>query len=150
MNKNVDYLSRLGSEHDLNFSSHEILTKHIMGLDGIRRKILVLNTNGDAPGIYKIIDLNEVKDCSIIKQYGNIRRGELRTKPLEEHLQSLLLNFSLKKRSDPVRIVFYDHLQNDISELRSLEAKARNWKTLISKLRTHLKEKFINRKTGSL
>lgn len=139
MNKYLDQLSRLGSKHDLSFSSQEILKNHVMGLDGINRKILVLNTGDNDPGSYAIIDLDDVTNCSVIKQYGSIPGGDLKKKALELHLQNLLLNFSLKERSDPVQVVFYDHIQNDISEVKYLEAKARNWKTLITKLRVPVK-----------
>lgn len=135
MHKHADHLSRLGTKHDLGFSSQEMLKHHVMGLDGINRKILVLNIDGDEPDAYTIIDLNKVMNCSVIKQYGGIPKGELATKPLELHLHKLLLNFSLAEGNDPVQVVFYDHLHNDVSEVKYLEAKARNWKTLIAKLR---------------
>ena len=38
-------LSKLGSMFNLSFSSHELLDEKIFGVDGIKRKILVVEEN---------------------------------------------------------------------------------------------------------
>ena len=59
-------LSELGSKFSMSFSSHEVLRDKIMGLDGINKKLLVLEQN-DGQSHFYIIDLVETKAISVKK-----------------------------------------------------------------------------------
>src|ERR1044072_2899941 len=92
MKQLLDYFSRLGTKYNLNFSGQEILKDHILGLDGIQRKLLVLS------GIHSgrlhdcIIDLNEVRSCSLKKYYGKILANGLTSKKLEQYIEKIWLH----------------------------------------------------------
>lgn len=135
MNNVMDRFSRLGSEHNLSFSAQEILKNHIIGLDGIHRKLLILNTNQSQPTPFVFFDLKHVKNTSVKMEYGTIRGGELNKKPLEQYLQTISLHFDLDDSDEPVEVLFYDHRQDPVSQVKNLEAKARHWETVIAKLR---------------
>ena len=70
-------------------------------MDGIRRKILVINSDENAAPSFVLIDLNEVKCCSVRKQYGTIQGGALKKRPLEQYLQSMVLHFELENDKPP-------------------------------------------------
>jgi hypothetical protein len=135
MNSLSDRFSRLGSEHNLSFSAQEILKNHVIGLDGINRKLLILNTKKGEATPFVFFDVKQVKNTSVKMHYGTIRGGELNKKPLEQYLQTILLHLELEDSDEPVEVLFYDHQQDGLSSVRELEAKARQWETIIAKLR---------------
>jgi hypothetical protein len=137
MNNMLKHFSRLAAENNLNFSSQEILRNSILALDGIHRKIVVVSKNDD---VYTslLINLNEVKDCTVKKIYGNIKVGDLKSHKLEQHLEKIVLHFELMHKS-PVEIVFYKNIHNHIYETQELEQKARHWEAILSKMKSPLK-----------
>jgi hypothetical protein len=143
MKQLLDYFSRLGTKYNLNFSGQEILKDHILGLDGIQRKLLVLS------GIHSghlhdcIIDLNEVRNCSLKKYYGRILANELRSKKLEQYLEKIWLHIDFNTGQQGADILFYKQADQPIDELPNLEQKARRWKDLLSKLKPVQAKKSI-------
>jgi hypothetical protein len=123
MIKLLKHFSELGTENDLNFSSQEILKNCILGLDGVRRKILVVTRQDDFFGSF-IIDLREVKNCTVKKIYGTINVGDLKKKKLEQYLDKIVLHFDQNNNSS-VEIVFYKHFENHLLEALELEQKAK-------------------------
>src|SRR5690348_8572319 len=67
MHQLLQTFSRTGSNHNLWFSSQEVLKDRAIGLDGIHRKILVLKRIDNLSFESFVIDLNEVKSCSVKK-----------------------------------------------------------------------------------
>lgn len=132
MNKLLNYFSQMGIEHNLNFSCQDFLFDCIIGLDGIHRKILIV-TNDDGYYSSSIIDLDQVKNCTVNKVYGSIKVGELKKHKLEQHLQKIVLHLEVKERQ-PLEIIFYHHFHNHIYEVLELEQKAKHWETILSKM----------------
>jgi hypothetical protein len=137
MNKLLKHFSQLGTENDLSFSSQEILKDCILGLDGVHRKVLLVKRE-DGVFSSSIIELNQVKDCSVKKIYGTIKAGDLKSHKLENYLEKIVLHFDVDNKP-PVDIVFYDHFDNHIYETLELDQKARHWETILSKMQTPLK-----------
>ena len=75
-------LSKLGSMFNLSFLSHELLDEKIFGVDGIKRKVLVVEENNGSNSSY-IIELDKVKSISMKTVYDSIRLEELRKRELE-------------------------------------------------------------------
>lgn len=142
MNKLLNGLSESGTRHSLTFSSQEILRDCIIGLDGVHGKLCVLNYNDKEENKTVLIDLSEVKHCSVKKYYGTISGGELPAKKLETYLELIVLHFEFSNAKDPVEIPFYNHTGNHISEILGLEQKAKHWETMLSKL-IHVPSKKI-------
>jgi hypothetical protein len=138
MNQLLKHFSQLGAENNLNFSSQEILKNGILGVDGVRRKVLVVTREDNFFGSL-IIDLKEVRNCTVKKNYGTINAGDLKTRKLEQYLDKIVLHFDLNDKP-PVEILFYKHFDSHIFEALELEQKARHWETFFSKMQTPLEK----------
>jgi hypothetical protein len=134
MHRHLHRFSELGSKYQLTFSSQEILKKCVIGLDGIHRKILVLQERDGTNYDTSVIDLAEVKGCSVKEQYGTIKSGELKARKLESYLELVVLQLELSNGKGAVEIPFYQHLENHVSEGPVLEQKAKHWEAILSKL----------------
>lgn len=134
MNRLLHRFSELGSSYNLTFSSQEILHDCIIGLDGVNRKILVTRSTEDVISHSELIALSDVKSCSVIRQYGTIKSGELRVKKLETYLERIALHFEREGNQPSIEIPFYQHRKNGLHELERLEKKARHWEMLLSKM----------------
>jgi len=128
-------LSKWGSAFNLSFSSHEILSNKIIGLDGIKRKLLVAEKNNESGSPY-IIELAKVTAITVKKIYNSIKAGALKTRGMEEFLESILLQFEYATEKDPIVLPFYERKLNEIQDLQGVEKKARNWQMILSKIAT--------------
>jgi hypothetical protein len=137
MSKILKHFSQLGTENNLIFSSQELLKNCVLGLDGMNRKILVVTKEDNYYGSF-IIDLNEVKNCTVKKIYGTIKVGDLKDHELEQYLEKIVLRFELHGKL-PVEIVFYKNWDNHIYETQELEQKAKHWEAILSKMQKPLK-----------
>ena len=137
MNNMLKHFSQLAMENNLNFSSQEVLKNSILGLDGISRKIIVVSKEED---FYTslLIDLTEVKNCTVKKIYGTIKVGDLKSNKLEQYLEKIILHFDLIDKP-AVEIVFYKNIHNHIYDLQELEQKAKHWEAILSKMKMPLK-----------
>lgn len=130
----LEYLNKLGTEHNLDFSVQEILKHCIIGLDEKKKKVLIVNNNPDnLPGYY-IIDLNEVSRSSVKKYYGRIKVNGLVSRGLNQYLEKMDLQIEFLSEKQPADILIYKQIDNDIRELPKLEFKARKWMELISRI----------------
>lgn len=127
-------LSREGSKHNLSFASQEVLKDYVFGIDGMKRKILLIHKLQDDVYQDEVIDLHEIKTCSVKKIYGSIEGGALKNKKLEQHLTKIVLHFELSNNRQPVELCFYDNIQNSIYQILEMEQKARHWQAVLSKM----------------
>jgi len=126
-------LSELGSNFNLSFSSHMVLNKKLIALDGIKRILLLWEANNELNQPC-IIELNKVSAVSIKKSYSSIRSGELRIKRFEEFLTRIDLQFEYRDKNEPVVLTFYDSETDEQWDLPRLERNAKNWQMILSKL----------------
>jgi hypothetical protein len=134
MNQRLKCFSELGSKHQLSVSSQEMLKKCVIGLDGVHRKIVVLQEIDETNFNTSVIDLADVKACCVKEHYGTIKRGELKTQKLANYLEQVVLHLELNNGNEPVEIPFYQNFENHASEAPGLEQKARQWEAILSKL----------------
>jgi len=132
MNQLLSHFNYLGIQHNLSFSSQEALKDCMLGLDGIHRKMLVV-TREDGVFDSFIIDLTQIKNCSVKRVYGTIKAGDLKSRKLEQYLEKIVLHFDLKNKP-AVEIVFYKHFDNHIYEIMEMDQKAKAWETVLSKM----------------
>lgn len=137
MNNLLKQFSQLGTENNLSFSSQEILNHCVLGIDGVNRKILVV-TGDDDEYSSLIIDLRQVKTCSVKKIFGTIKAGDLEHRQLEQYLEKIVLHFELHQKP-PVEIVFYKNISNHIYQMQELEHKAKHWEAVLFKMITPVK-----------
>jgi len=121
-----------GSTFGLSFSSQEILKNKILGLDGIHRKFLVMEFENDTK--VTCIDLSEIRECILKKEYDSVNHGSDRKAKIEQQLRGILLQFQFRNKREPVNISFYDSSINSIYEMAPLEAKAKDWEAMLSKM----------------
>jgi hypothetical protein len=134
MNKLLNHFNQLAFENNIRVSSQEILNHLVLGLDGINRKMLVVTVEDENYRSF-LIDLREVKNCSVKKVFGTIKAGDLKRHKLEQYLEKIVLNFELH-REPPVQILFYRNITNHIYEMQELEQKAKHWETALFKMIT--------------
>jgi len=121
------HLSKLGTDHNLSFSSSVAIGEKMIGLDGIKKKILVCDYANDQSFI---IELDKVKAVSLKKEYSDIKPGELDTRTIEEFLKSIQLRFEY---SDKMEVVTFYHRERDGINLW-LQKMSRNWQIMLSKI----------------
>lgn len=127
--KLVSSLSHAGTKHGLSFTSQELLRDKVIGVDGINRKFVVVNEK-DAD---ILVDLQEVKSCHLQKSHGQVQYGN----PMNGHTENRLATIGLLFEYENKKIIpvhFYDHTVHSFSEANALEAKARDWEVILSKL----------------
>ncbi len=125
-------ISELGSRYGLSFSSHLILGNRIIALDGVKKLLLVVETDKDASSF--IIDLNKVAAVTVRKSYGSINQGELKSKEIEAFLKRIDLHFHLTDNTETIVLPFYNSETDDKKDRPKLAKNAKNWQMILSKI----------------
>jgi hypothetical protein len=136
-------ISKLGTKFNLSFSSQFVLTNKIIALDGIKKCLLVLNTDKELNQPY-IIDLNKISAVTLKKSYGSINQGELKHKGTEDFLERIDLKFEFSNKNELLVLPFYECEIDNESDRPRLERNARNWQLILSKIVGTQKDKTIN------
>ncbi len=123
-------LSKLGSRFELSFSSHMVIGNKLIALDGIKKSLLVLESNNES----YIIDLNKIAAVVVIKTYSSIRPGELNYKGIEEFINTIELQFEYSNKKGTVCLPFYNRGGDGPQNLPRLARNAKNWQMILSKL----------------
>ena len=128
--------SRLGSSHNLSFTSQEILADRILGFDGLNKKLLVLEKRA---GHYDwfTINMEDVESCTVKNVYHWDNASGRTLRHLDERVSKVALVFCFKKEGRSIELPFYSSETNEPGELKMLETKARGWESFLSKLLTH-------------
>lgn len=126
-------LSHEGTANNLTFCSQEILQNKVIGIDGIHRKIMILEKINKTYNC-SVISLDEVQNCELIKNCRSLNTNNLKKFEREKNLHAIELQFEFKNRVQPASIIFYDSLINSKRELVLLKAKAEYWSQMLSKL----------------
>lgn len=115
-------LSKEGSANDLVFCSQEILCDKVMGIDGIHRKVMILEK---VDRKYKscVLCLDDMQSCQLKKSFG-----------FTKDLSKIELQFGFKNNHTPATVTFYDQLVNSKREIVLLKAKAEFWSIMLSKM----------------
>jgi hypothetical protein len=128
----LNLLSEAALRHGLSLSSQEFLSAAIIGLDGVKRTLLVIefaNANN-----VTCINLAEIKNCTLVKDFNSINFGTDKNNKTEKTLTSIGIRFNLKNSTEPLFVSFYDSGCNSIYEITELEGKAGNWVSILSKM----------------
>src|SRR5687767_11678377 len=69
----LDQLSECGSRHNLSFSSQEQLQNRLLALDGVHRKLVLLEPGYRGMHRVQVIDLDDVAACYVTMQYRSMQ-----------------------------------------------------------------------------
>lgn len=131
--KMLVFFSNLGATYNLSFTGQEILPDKIIGLDGSRKKILVVEQQEKKYNSH-IIDLYEVKTCKVKKIYTAINSDDYEKNKVENYLNSIALEFDFKTEKAPVAVLFYKYGNDSLYEMSNLENKTKHWEAMLSKM----------------
>lgn len=121
-----------GADHGMVFSGQEILNNSIIGVDGLRQQLLIIDfINNNAT---TVVSLANVENCSVKKEYEYKDFGSGKRPDVDKELRFIAIEFTLKKTAAPFMLTFYDNRVNSIYEMAALDAKAKDWQQLFSKL----------------
>lgn len=130
---NYAQLRNLGSKFNLSFSSYITLGNKIIGVDVMKKKLLIAEKIN---GLFRpyFIELNKVSVITLQKIYNSIKAGDLKKRRIEEFLQSIRLQMEFENGENTIVLPFYERTIDDIHNLQWLESKARNWQMMLSKM----------------
>jgi hypothetical protein len=126
-------LEEFAKTHSLAISNHDETGAILLALDEVKRKLLYASTNAGTSS-YLIADLNHLEICTVKKEYKTILAGKLKTKKLHHFLKSIFLNLVFKYGSGTLSIPLFDAQKDRNDNIEILEAKAKKWSSIISKL----------------
>lgn len=143
-------LSELGTSYNLSFSSQLVFGNKIIALDGLRKCLLVLETNKEQRKP-SIIDLAKVSAVTVRKSYGRITPGDLVSKGIEEFVERIELQFQFNDNTETFVLPFYDSKTDNKKDRAKLDRNARNWQMILSKIiGPGTDTKYKERNLGSL
>ena len=138
-------LNELVSKYNMSFSGHDVLGNKIMGMDGIKKKLLILEETNDHSHSY-LVDLDTVAAITVKKIYNSIKAGELKKRKIAEFLKTIQLQFEFSNGKEDLVLPFYESTTDNISELPGLERKIKNWQMILSKMMGAKDEKLVTEK----
>lgn len=130
--KLLRHFSESGTEHNLSFTSQEVLRNRIIGVDGLKGKVMFLE-HSDADPVCSIIDLAQTKSCRVSKSFGNANAGDSTKQHADRYLHTIALEFDFR-RGHTVALPFYNHLSDSIQDAAERETKAKNWEAMLLKM----------------
>ncbi len=125
-------LSKEGATNELTFCSQEILDNKVIGIDGIHRKILILEQNRKTYTT-SIISLDEVLHCQLLTDEGVFDSDDFKTVGQQISTGVLGLQFEFNNRQ-AASIIFNNNLTRPKREFALLKAKAEYWCVMFSKM----------------
>lgn len=128
------YYDHVLTKHNLTVTQPEILKNFILGLDEICNKLLIVQPVKTEKYKWQIIDLDNVKNCFVIKDYKSFYSNDPKEKTTERFVDQINLHFEFIEEKEPVKINFYTNILHHISDMPLSEQKARKWEEVISKI----------------
>jgi hypothetical protein len=125
-------MTRFGKDRNLFFSNKDVLSGSVIANDARKRKLLFFRRS-DYRQSCMIINLEELENCSVVRQYNEINAGELKHKKLHRFLKSIYLKLHFKNQTQTVAIPFYESGFSSDQDIERLEIKANKWKLILSK-----------------
>jgi hypothetical protein len=131
--KLLRHLSNEGAANNLVFCSQEIFQNRVIGIDGIHRKIMLIEKS-DRDYQSSIISLDEVNDCQLITKRDSQKEESLNNVGGEIDSATVEIRFDFNNHTKPIFIQFGDGLIYSRKELEFLRAKAEYWCIMFSKM----------------
>src|SRR5688572_6659512 len=98
-------LKAIAKQKQLSFSNQDAVADNIIALDSSKKELVYLPGGHPSPGT--IINLHDLSDCTLMKDYRSIDAGDLRKNKLQNYLKSIFLNLQFKNGTAPVKLSLY-------------------------------------------
>ena len=131
--KRLFNLAKVAKERKLHFSNFDEVGSNVIAIDTTKRKLLYANNSPDSSSCL-IVDLKNLQECTIKKQYDCINAGDLNKKKMSDFLKSIFLNLRFRNSSVPVNLPIYEVQKNYADNVEQLETKANKWRAIVAKL----------------
>lgn len=131
--KRLCNITKLAKRTSLTISNQDVVGANVIALDVVKGRLLFAKKTPDTSSCL-IIDLKNLETCSIRKEYNSINAGELKTRKLHHFLKSIFLDLVFKNGSSAVSLPLFDSKKEQQDNIEQLEAKAKKWATIVSKL----------------
>jgi hypothetical protein len=124
-------LGKVAKERKLRFSAIDEVGNNLLAIDTTQNTLVYLK-HKTATSSCLLIDVNNLKECTIEKKYAAINAGELNRKSISAFLKSIFLKLRFKNTSATIKVPFYDADDRRQVDVEQLEAKARKWALIVS------------------
>ena len=121
---------QVAADFGLSISTQQVIDNIFIGLDQVSNKLLFLDISNNKQRKY-LIDLKQVKGISVVTTYAPISKNSNKSR---EIVQTVSLEFDCKNEDKILLIPFYDLTIDHHFELEDRTAKAKEWKTRLSKI----------------
>ena len=130
----VKKLCREGAAQHLIFCSQEMLQNKVMGIDGIHRKIMIVEKTKNTYHC-STISLDDVYNCRLVTQSDFMTIDHNKNVRVNAHpVTTLSFQFEFNNNPQPASIIFSNGLITPGRELDFLKAKAEYWCIMFSKM----------------
>lgn len=119
------HLSKLAEKRKLILSSQELFHQTLIGLDGVSQKLLVVSINEQGKVNDYIIDIRQLRRCSV-KTITNDYHPE--------QLSRMMLEFELSNKDEPLQIPIYTATALTGKIADALHQKAKLWEMILQKM----------------
>ncbi len=119
------HLSKLAEKKKLIFSSQELFHQTLIGLDGVSQKLLVASINEQGKINDYIIDIRQLRRCSV-KTVMNDHHPE--------QLSRLMLEFELSNGDESLQIPIYTATEQTGKIAVAIHQKAKLWEMILQKM----------------
>jgi hypothetical protein len=134
--------NRLRYLYDLSFTYEDIFYNTTIGLDILRRKVLLVE-ECHCRYDFTIIDLDDVSACCLKKVYSAVNSGYFENNIARENLDGIVLQFDFKSGRPRVVAVFLPKAIHSSSSMAEILHKGRQWEMLISKMLPFTEQKLV-------
>ena len=115
--KLINNFENFAIRNRLTIDRKEVIHKYIIGIDRLNSKLGFLDRS-TMPGVFHLINLKDISTCRLIKQ-RSIDTGLIS--------RIILKCIFIKKTRQPIELLFYDEIDDDISKMMQLSRKASYW-----------------------
>jgi len=122
---------QLVRENDLSITDKEFLGDLVIGLDGSKRKLLIVKRGNNDDHDSVVINLNEITSSAKREVYGRVYPEKYAVLSNVLQLERIVLEIQFEDEREPIQISFYDYIDNSYHDLSERKQKVKRWETLL-------------------
>lgn len=119
------HLSKMAEKKKLIFSSQELFHQTLIGLDGVSQKLLVVSINEQGKINDYMIDIRQLRRCSV---------KTIMNEHYPDQLSRLMLEFEFTTVDEPLQIPIYTATAQTGKLADAIHQKAKLWEMILQKM----------------